>query len=33
VLGQDVFALGRAEQPIEMRWLVYRRASDDEIRC
>ncbi len=32
VLGQDVFALGRAEQPIEMRWLVYRRASDDEIR-
>ena len=32
VLGQDVFALGRTEQPIEMRWLVYRRASDDEIR-
>lgn len=32
VLGQDVFALGRAEQPIEMRWLVYRRTSAEEIR-
>ena len=32
VLGQDVFALSRAEQPIEMQWLVYRRTSDDETR-
>lgn len=29
VLGQDAFALSRAEQPVEMRWLVYRRLAGE----
>jgi hypothetical protein len=26
-LGQHMFALGRAECPLELRWLVYRKAT------